>query len=224
MATTTPDNILTPDAGDQYALVQDLGLMADSVQDALTRRGNALKGTAAQRVSALASTTAGVLWQDTDGIGMIWKRGTSAWVPAVWRWAGTTAQMNAFTQAPNGFEWFDTSNNRSYTRESGVWTGYSSGTLPVTFGSGTITWKKYNGIAEVRWAGSGSFPTGYTALSSSTLPPDVRPSNGSVRGSGALNAMADVGLTVTDSGGVGIINSTGGARTGGEGIAVYFSQ
>ena len=35
MALTTPDNIRTPNSGDQYALVQDLGVLADSVQAAL---------------------------------------------------------------------------------------------------------------------------------------------------------------------------------------------
>lgn len=40
MATTTPDDIKTPDSGDQYALVQDLGAMADTVQNALNRRAN----------------------------------------------------------------------------------------------------------------------------------------------------------------------------------------
>lgn len=139
MATTTPDNILTPDAGDQYALVQDLGLMADSVQDALTRRGNALKGTAAQRVSALNSSDPGVLWQDTDGIGMIWKRGASAWVPAVPSWFGTTTQMNAFTQAPAGFGWFNTSVGRQYNRVSGSWVPLvQRGTVAPSLVSGTV--------------------------------------------------------------------------------------
>ena len=36
MAVTTPDDIWTPDAGDNYALTTDLAAMADTVQDALT--------------------------------------------------------------------------------------------------------------------------------------------------------------------------------------------
>lgn len=35
MATTTPDNIWTPDAGDNYALTTDLAAMADTVQEGL---------------------------------------------------------------------------------------------------------------------------------------------------------------------------------------------
>lgn len=38
MATTTPDNIWTPDAGDNYALTTDLAAMADTIQDALLAR------------------------------------------------------------------------------------------------------------------------------------------------------------------------------------------
>lgn len=38
MATTSPDNIWTPDAGDDYALTVDLAAMADSVQNALKTR------------------------------------------------------------------------------------------------------------------------------------------------------------------------------------------
>lgn len=36
MATTSPDNIWTPDSGDDYALTVDLAAMADTVQDAIT--------------------------------------------------------------------------------------------------------------------------------------------------------------------------------------------
>ena len=38
MATTSPDNIYSPDAGQPYALTPDLLAMADSVQDALNNR------------------------------------------------------------------------------------------------------------------------------------------------------------------------------------------
>ncbi len=40
MATTSPDDIWTPDAGDDYALTTDLAATADTIQDAL----NALRG------------------------------------------------------------------------------------------------------------------------------------------------------------------------------------
>lgn len=135
MATTSPDNLRTPNPGDPYNLVPDLQTLAQDVQDALIARGNVFRGTAAQRAAYLSTASPGMLWQDTDGIGMLWKRGASQWVPAVWRWSGTTAQMNGFTQAPEGFEWFNTTNNSQYVRVSGVWVGnatvanLSSGTL-----------------------------------------------------------------------------------------------
>lgn len=120
MATTTPDNIWTPDAGDQYALTQDLGANADSVQAALIRRGNAYKGSTAQR-TAFSSAEDGVLWQDTDGIKMVWRRDGVNWVPAVWRWTGSLSQMNAFTAAPVGFHWYNTTDNMDYVRRGGAW-------------------------------------------------------------------------------------------------------
>lgn len=67
MATTSPDNLWTPDAGDDYALVTDLAATADTVQDAITAlRGNVryIVGTNAAR---LASTpTEGTRWRTTD--------------------------------------------------------------------------------------------------------------------------------------------------------------
>lgn len=128
MATTSPDNIRTPNAGDQYALVQDLGVMADSIQSALTKRANTFQGTAAQRTAFTSTATNGMLWQDTDGIKMIWRKDGSSWAPAVWRWSGTATQMNSFA-APDGFKWYSTTDNSEYVRLGGVWRG----------GKGTIT-------------------------------------------------------------------------------------
>ncbi len=121
MATTSPDNLRTPNPGDPYNLVADLATLASDTQVALNKRvSNLLTGTAAQRVAATGTATAGMLWQDTDGIKMIWRKDGASWVPAVWRWSGTTAQMNAFA-APNGFVWVDTSNNGAYLRTGGSW-------------------------------------------------------------------------------------------------------
>lgn len=137
MATTSPDNLRTPNPGDPYNLVADLATLAGDVQAALNTRANAYKGTASQRASLLASAAPGTLWQDTDGIGMLWKRGASAWVPAVWRWAGSPAQRNAFTQAPEGFEWFDTSGGAPMVRLSGAWVPRYS--APFAQASGVVT-------------------------------------------------------------------------------------
>lgn len=78
MAVTSPDNIWSPDAGDDYALTVDLAAMADTVQDAIdsVRGGTgSRRGTNTER-DASAPTT-GDLWVSTnDGY--------------VYRWSGTT--------------------------------------------------------------------------------------------------------------------------------------
>ena len=83
MATTSPDNLKTPDAGDQYALVQDLGALADTVQNALTRRGNLYVGTSAQR-SAFTTAPNGSRWQDTNGDQLEWVRLAGSWRLDAW--------------------------------------------------------------------------------------------------------------------------------------------
>lgn len=138
MATTSPDNIRTPNAGDQYALVQDLGVMADSIQSALTKRANTFQGTAAQRTAFTSTATNGMLWQDTDGIKMIWRKDGSSWAPAVWRWSGTTTQMNSFA-APDGFEWFSTTDNSEYVRLTGAWTRDWEVADPVPYTGSTLS-------------------------------------------------------------------------------------
>lgn len=98
--------------------------MAGTIDNALDLYGNALRGTASQRAAFLSTAIDGMLWQDTDGIRMIWRKDGALWVPAVWRWRGTTAQMNSFgANAPDGFEWFSTTDNSDYVRLGGVWRG-----------------------------------------------------------------------------------------------------
>lgn len=60
MATTSPDNIKSPDAGDQYALVQDLGALADTVQLALNRRPRSISGVVPVTASNSPGGTANV--------------------------------------------------------------------------------------------------------------------------------------------------------------------
>ena len=65
MATTSPDKIYSPDAGQQYALTQDLLAMADSVQDALdANRPRYRSGTSAER-GAWTSPGEGALFYNT---------------------------------------------------------------------------------------------------------------------------------------------------------------
>ena len=99
MALTTPDAIRSPNDGDQYALVQDLGVLADSTQTALVRRANMYIGTAAQR-TAFTTAPEGVHWQDTNGTRLIYVRQSGAWVSLLGNSAGTVT--NAVT-ADTGF-------------------------------------------------------------------------------------------------------------------------
>lgn len=69
MALTTPDNIRTPNLPDDFNLVTDLGVLANSVQAALLKRANSYKGTSAARQAFKTATPGaaqGDSWQDTD--------------------------------------------------------------------------------------------------------------------------------------------------------------
>lgn len=67
MVTTSPDNIWSPDSGDDYALTTDLAGMADTVQDAITANRVGRIGTNAQRL-ALTGTDLfeGLTFRTTD--------------------------------------------------------------------------------------------------------------------------------------------------------------
>lgn len=56
MATTSPDNIFSPDAGDAYALTSDLDAMADSVQTALTDLRSDIPADLSSDITALENT------------------------------------------------------------------------------------------------------------------------------------------------------------------------
>ena len=117
MATTSPDEIYSPDAGQQYALTQDLLLMADSVQDALNDRAVMLSGSGAPGSLPAAN---GSTYRDS-ATGREYKRVSGAWYQmGVGFWAnsgqaidggsvifpGTAGSMVSFSVgsaiAPNG--------------------------------------------------------------------------------------------------------------------------
>lgn len=69
MATTTGDDIWTPDSGDDYALTTDLARTADDVQDALNVRKRVYSGagsptgiTSPSRLDEYVNTSDGVRW------------------------------------------------------------------------------------------------------------------------------------------------------------------
>lgn len=63
MATTSPDNIWTPDSGDDYALTVDLAATADTVQDALT----SLRDTVQAALDAMPFVQSGSISFSGDG-------------------------------------------------------------------------------------------------------------------------------------------------------------
>lgn len=83
MATTSPDNLRTPDLGDQYALVQDLAALADLIQIALDRRANAFIGTSQERVAYTDTATNGQLWKDTNGSKALWFKDGATWATVI---------------------------------------------------------------------------------------------------------------------------------------------
>jgi len=79
MPETIPDGLATPDAGDDYALVQDLEAFAATVQQALIRRANTRMGTQSERLAATGLPD-GTLWKDTTGERILWLRDNAQWV------------------------------------------------------------------------------------------------------------------------------------------------
>ena len=65
MATTSPDNIYSPNIDDNWAVPQAMGAMADSVQAALSKRANFYVGTSQERQN-FTPNRPGVHWQDTN--------------------------------------------------------------------------------------------------------------------------------------------------------------
>ena len=138
---TTARGIWSPSDTDNVDFTTHLATMAATIDLAIGEVANAQRGTASQRNSQSASMATGVLWQDTDGIRMIWRKDGAVWLPATWAWAGSVAQMNAFGQAPNGFSWTDTATGKNYIKLSGAWVERKSQVLAwglVTMSTGTL--------------------------------------------------------------------------------------
>lgn len=183
MATTSPDNLRTPNPGDPYNLVADLATFANDVQVALNKKtSNLLVGTTAQRVAATSTATDGILWQDTDGIKMVWRKDGAAWVPAVTRWSGTNSQMTGFTQAQAGFEWFNTTDNRMWVRLGGAWRcDRVSGTVTT----GTIAVGGFQSVPV-------TFPTGAFAT-----PPNLAIAPASGRLTVGFGSLTNTGVSIS---------------------------
>ena len=79
MATTSPDNIWTPDSSDNYDYVIDAAATATSVQNALTKRANSYIGTSEDRIAFTADAPVGSTWADTNGDNILWIKQGASW-------------------------------------------------------------------------------------------------------------------------------------------------
>lgn len=154
MATTSPDNIRTPDPGDPYNLVPDLQTLAQDVQDALTDRANTYTGTVAQRTAFSASAPDGALWVDTDGSKHVWRRdgvgGGGSWVRLVPDPTGYSSWVNVTPLAG--------------------WTAGTGGNSPqVRHGFGMIQFRgsMYGGTP---YTNAFSIPPGFPAFNTQRVP------------------------------------------------------
>lgn len=111
--------IKAPDLPDPFNPVGDMNTLASTADAAI--RQSASKGTASQRTAFTSTATNGTLWQDTDGIKMLWRKDGASWVPAISSASGTVAQMNSFTQAPTGFIWTLSTGTTQLIRTGGAW-------------------------------------------------------------------------------------------------------
>lgn len=94
MATTSPDDIWTPDSGDDYALTVDLGAMADTVQDALNTVKTYRVGTDAQRTALSGAAL-------FEGLKFYANDTNLEWVYDGSSWKLTPAYLGRVTQTSN---------------------------------------------------------------------------------------------------------------------------
>jgi hypothetical protein len=119
MATTSPDNLWSPDGVDPYALTTDLATMADTVQDALKQ----------PHIPAYTDLAALNAWTPQDGTlafvqdeAQIYIREGGAWIAnsLVVRTFTDVAALTAYTPA-NGTLAYVTDDKQLYIRTGGAW-------------------------------------------------------------------------------------------------------
>jgi len=92
MATTSPDDLWTPDTGDDYALTVDLAAFADTVQEAFTKLGLPAFASNAARDAYYPSPVNGDAGIRTD-LGYIEMYDGTTWRPAHW---GSSASVRPY--------------------------------------------------------------------------------------------------------------------------------
>lgn len=150
MATTTPDNLWSPDPGTQYNLTTDWATSMTSVQNALKARANLRKGTAAQRSAFSSQATEGDVWQDTDGTKFMYIRQSGVWVPdkrrdIMFRTLNAGANLTGITRPPTA-----SPESKDLLIQSGYWRSYTTSGFGNEY-STTINFPRayVNGIQHV---------------------------------------------------------------------------
>lgn len=159
MATTSPDNLWTPDSGDGYALTQDLAAFADTIQDALVVRANYYTGDNSQMANQASKATEGAMFFNTDD-DKEYRLVSGAWVEAMaggvvyFRWP-TSTERTAQTGMQKG--------DRGYQEDTGVDYWYSGTSWLVNIPGLNIVIP-----ASVSGSGSSVSPRGLVTLSSTS--------------------------------------------------------
>ena len=122
MPTTTPDDLVTPDLDNNYALVQDMAGLATKVQSALTRRANSYVGPGVDRVAFTDNAPDGTLWQDSDTQKILWRKDGGSWTPATGVITGTSTQRTNFPNPPQNVIWVDSNGDQqTWVRKGSAW-------------------------------------------------------------------------------------------------------
>lgn len=130
MATTSPDNIWTPDAGDDYALTTDLAAMADTIQDAFTARPKNYRTgiTNAQRIALSGGDLFEGLRVHTSDTRQDWLYTNSAWINERGLFLATQSNAQALSA---GWNQVIGAYGTPSANDLGTWTG---GALTLTRG------------------------------------------------------------------------------------------
>lgn len=185
MATTSPDNIWTPDAGDDYALTTDLAAMADTVQDAITANRVDLLGLdSARPANGAPGLINGMTWYSTD-TKTTWRYDGSIWsieYRPLAPYSATVTGLGAGVTVSTEYEQRGKAVKCEieFTRTaSGSPTGQVSFTLPVAISSPTMT--KHLGVGlfnlptvnqydiRARYSGSNAVVVNFPGVAGSAL-------------------------------------------------------
>lgn len=215
MATTSPDNIWTPDTGDAYALTVDLAATADTVQDALTalRSNGAIsgRGTTANRPAA---GNLGVTYRATD-TGILWYDNGSAWKN---RTPGIFAQVTSATGLVNG-------TTSPFTWNNGVPSMFVDTAGFFNAGTPTRITVPYTGTYDVSFALKSNGVSGITsvlAVNGVAVTSYMNGSGGPGVAGTAVTAARSVYMNLTAGDYITIAATSGAAALGSHSIAIKY--